>query len=743
MTRAWIWEHPALASSILVGIGSIGTLYYYRSAVARSVCSWRMLSSVRRAENNIHIVTSEEGWAKVLPLLYKEAKHEGAVGFDCEWVQVKGHRRPVALLQLASCSGVCILLRLSNMKPNFPPSLRAFLEDETILKVGVGPLEDSSYLAADYGLKVRGCVDLRYLVLQCQKCESSSSSKVTECGKSPGNMGLNALAQKYLGRSLDKDWRVRASDWEADTLTRRQERYAAEDAVVGIHILITLLERLWVVSSPVVPFLPQTFWYHHLSKAIRQTCFGMIDVKFASSNKQQDTGMLQNKRSCPPAKMKISTRGNPLRKGPLYYNCQLVAPDDQPLCTIDPKKAWWYVEKDLGVLVSEDPLVVRLKFEPSGRPQAEKDDGRFYLLSRDNVCVVCGTDESFTRKNIVPHEYRKYFPDLLKHHQNHDVVLLCLACHRQSNRFDNVMRSQLAKEFNAPTGLDRDFKTAVNAGHKIVRNAAQALLNHQDNIPEKKVARLENIVKDFFKVEVLLPEHLKDAANMSVKVLGEGFLVHGEKVYKAYEKVGLTKLEQRWRQHFLETMKPQYMPECWSVNHNVYKMHLKIGRLPLDHPNRQIYKIALVGTDGTIDIPYNPQPNRESTPLDTSTAASRDPSPDYELPLLPILMDRDMFENTSASVYHSASLEKDNTEDNAALTCQKNSFRMINNDGYKMVTDETCHDCTSGIQEETENNRTFQVTDDSANVEMEALLHQADTRKGCNNEGEQDVANSN
>lgn len=87
-------------------------------------------------------------------------------------------------------------------------------------------LEDTvceTFLA--FSEQVQGCVDLRYLVLQCQKCESSSSGKAASGVKAPGNMGLNALAQKYLGRTLDKDWRVRASDWEADTLTRRQVKY--------------------------------------------------------------------------------------------------------------------------------------------------------------------------------------------------------------------------------------------------------------------------------------------------------------------------------------------------------------------------------------------------------------------------------------------------------------------------------------------------------------------------------------
>ena len=41
------------------------------------------------------------------------------------------------------------------------------------------------------------------------------------------------------------------------------------------------------------------------------------------------------------------------------------------LCTCDMKKAAWYVKKGLGDLISENPLTVRLKFEPSGRPEGK------------------------------------------------------------------------------------------------------------------------------------------------------------------------------------------------------------------------------------------------------------------------------------------------------------------------------------------------------------------------------------
>lgn len=71
-----------------------------------------------------------------------------------------------------------------------------------------------------------------------------------------------------------------------------------------------------------------------------------------------------------------------------------------------------YIEKKRGDLISENPLTVRLNFEPAGRPSTDYD--RYYLMDKANKCVVCGVEDSILRKNIVPHEYRTHFPAYLK-----------------------------------------------------------------------------------------------------------------------------------------------------------------------------------------------------------------------------------------------------------------------------------------------------------------------------------------
>ena len=105
-------------------------------------------------------------------------------------------------------------------------------------------------------------------------------------------------------------------------------------------------------------------------------------------------------------------------KKPLYDNAKLEAPDGDLLCVCDSKKALWYVDKGLGQIIAHQPtLTVRINFEPAGRPKS----GNYYLSAKDNICVVCGGDQDCLRKYIVPHEFRKHFPEVMRDHQRFDI----------------------------------------------------------------------------------------------------------------------------------------------------------------------------------------------------------------------------------------------------------------------------------------------------------------------------------
>jgi len=71
-------------------------------------------------------------------------------------------------------------------------------------------------------------LDLRFIATHSKNCE-------------PG--GLSSLVRQKLGRKLDKDWRIRASDWEGE-LSDRQIIYAADDSLSALQLLAVFINEL-------------------------------------------------------------------------------------------------------------------------------------------------------------------------------------------------------------------------------------------------------------------------------------------------------------------------------------------------------------------------------------------------------------------------------------------------------------------------------------------------------------------
>ncbi|CAH2069038.1 unnamed protein product, partial [Iphiclides podalirius] len=513
----------------------------------------------------INNVTTEDSCNRVVNELRRRIKKHKAIGFDCEWVTVRGKRQPVALLQLSSFDGYCGLFRLCQLK-TIPQSLKEFLEDDSIYKVGVAPFDDAKYLLLDYSVAIRSTLDLRHIV--------------RFFGHVPG--GLAFLAKSHLRIILDKSWRVRCSDWEAQELTETQIKYAAADAHVAVKIFVNLVDRdhgcLWKWFNITGD---DTNW-----SDINEICSKFADVGFTAYS----TSSWRNERTKKVKKWKqekevrASRRYlHALRTKPLYHNCFLLAPDGELLCTCDVKKAEWYVEKGLADLASLDPMTVRLRFEPAGRSVG--DVGRYYQLTKENKCVVCGGHNSYIRKNVVPREYRRYFPEIMKEHSSHDVVLLCVGCHQRSNALDQAVRERLAADCGAPLSTHPDGKYKEDVESKKVRSAARALLYQTKKhvLPESKRKQLESIVLPHFpQYEEVTEELLQLASDIQVVFENADFESHGHRVVEYYLKHdGLLELERLWREHFLRSMRPKYMPELWSVRHNAERLLVRFqeGRL--------------------------------------------------------------------------------------------------------------------------------------------------------------------
>ncbi|KAM9777778.1 exonuclease 3'-5' domain-containing protein 2 [Neosynchiropus ocellatus] len=530
------------------------------------------------------VVRSEDEWQQLWPLMEQELSVFPVLGLDCEWVSVRGHASAVSLMQLASYSGRCVLVRLldfHNKQQQVPLTLMEVLRNPHVLKVGVGCYEDGRRLTRDYGLSIVCTVDLRYLALR-QRLATLNNG-----------LGLKSLASELLSVSLDKSSELRCSNWEAEQLSLDQMTYAAQDAQVSVALFFHLLGLGSKASRSS---------YSELAGS----CQGLVDVPFRARGDREGSsdGERSRRRSRKRASLespesgdqqvpdprKHSNRRKPLgegfsasRKSPLYDNCFLHAPDGQPLCTCDKKKAKWYLDKGLGALESQDPFVVRLLFEPSGRPESEQC---YYLTAKNNLCVVCGKADSHIRKNIVPHEYRRHFPSEMKDHNSHDILLLCTSCHAASNVHDSFLKQRLAQEFLAPQGSEEGLRLLEDSDRRRVRSAARALLNSKVELPQQRREELQEAIKSYMNKEQTLSfAELQEVANLETRILNESYVPHGLKVVQAHAERGLRglmDLERCWRQHFLTNMKPKYLPHRWSVDHNHSNFLRKYGEnLPI------------------------------------------------------------------------------------------------------------------------------------------------------------------
>uniref|UniRef100_A0A8C1CVH2 Exonuclease 3'-5' domain-containing protein 2 n=4 Tax=Cyprinus carpio TaxID=7962 RepID=A0A8C1CVH2_CYPCA len=525
------------------------------------------------------IVSTPEDWEMLWPGFQKDLSIYPVLGLDCEWVSVKGKASAVSLLQLATFSGRCVLVRLLKFQDAqlpLPEGLVGVLSDPRVLKVGVGCYEDGKRLAQDHGLTLSCTVDLRYLAFRQRQAVLNNG------------LSLKSLAADLLNVTLDKSLELRCGDWEADVLSHEQMVYAAHDAQISVALFFHLLGKS---TEPRLPAEGDSMFVQ-----LASCCQGLVDVPFRGryngegeegerrrrsrkstvespeSGDQQVPDPRRNKR-------KPLGVGYSARKSPLYDNCFLHAPDGQPLCTCDKKKAKWYLEKGIGELVSEHPFVVRLLFEPSGRPDSQKD---YYLTAKENVCVVCGKTDSYIRKNIVPHEYRRHFPPEMKDHNSHDILLLCTSCHAASNVYDGVLKQRLAEAHSAPQGCEEGIRLLEDADRRRVRSAARALLSASDGMPQTRKEELLTVIQSFFcnGQQEVTKDMLQKAAALETRIFNESYVPHGLKVVQVYAERGLRglmDLERCWRQHFLTSMQPRHLPPLWSVNHNHDKYLRKYG----------------------------------------------------------------------------------------------------------------------------------------------------------------------
>ncbi|XP_052178209.1 protein RRP6-like 3 isoform X2 [Diospyros lotus] len=210
-------------------------------------------------------------------------------------------------------------------------------------------------------------------------------------------------------------------------------------------------------------------------------------------------------------------------KSPVYHNCRIYANDGRLLCYCDRRKLEWYLRRDLAKLLDENPPAIMLLFEPKGRP--EDEDNNFYIQSKKNICVGCGEGNHYLRYRIIPSCYRVHFPEHMKSHRSHDIVLLCVDCHEIAHAAAEKYKRQVAAELGIPLFVRKvvDSRQDEDASESSVsleeagvsplqlRTAAMALLRHGSKMPSQRREELMQIVMQYYGGREISEEDLERA----------------------------------------------------------------------------------------------------------------------------------------------------------------------------------------------------------------------------------------
>jgi hypothetical protein len=237
----------------------------------------------------------------------------------------------------------------------------------------------------------------------------------------------------------------------------------------------------------------------------------------------------------------------------IYGNWQVKSPEGILMFRCDEKKAMWYVKRDLGEIIQDNPKVVQLKFKPNGLGNHDKKYG---LTEMCNKCVVCGTDSYLTRHHVIPYCYRKFFPESIKSHNFHDVLSLCIDCHENYERKATDFKIELGEIYNAPINGDLlDNKDLMK-----IRRLASCLINNSNQMPKSRIIEIKNEIKTYFGLKKLHIKRLNNLMNLEFKIINK---THGELVVNKIEDIN--KFMESWRKHFIENNNCKFLPKDWLV----------------------------------------------------------------------------------------------------------------------------------------------------------------------------------
>lgn len=110
--------------------------------------------------------------------------------------------------------------------------------------------------------------------------------------------------------------------------------------------------------------------------------------------------------------------------------------------------------------------------------------------------------------------------------------------------------------------------------HK-VRSAALALHKRRNQLPPDKVEEYEKVIKKHFSLDVkssLSNEVLEEATKIETSIENQFFIPSPDLVVRtlANNPASIERFVVEWRDFFVETMQPRFLPVGWNIRSSVH-----------------------------------------------------------------------------------------------------------------------------------------------------------------------------
>lgn len=269
-----------------------------------------------------------------------------------------------------------------------------------------------------------------------------------------------------------------------------------------------------------------------------------------------------------------------------HENWKVYHPNGKHMFTCGERKADWYLSRGLAKVIGKHKI--QFTFSPNGDGFADNEE--FGRGIRKNICVVSGVEFNLQRHHIVPYCYRTYFSDEYKSKNHHDVVLINHEEHEKYEREANKFKNEIARIYGVKTiaELNQEYTILLREESKkysIILSALKSIFKSHNKMNDViKLNKLKFISEEtgisfdlmskynyvqLYKLYLLIKQHQKTEIrkfrNENKMKFEHGHLViqqlNSEEKIKEFVKL--------WRNHFLETTNPQYMPYGWSVDFRI------------------------------------------------------------------------------------------------------------------------------------------------------------------------------